>query len=71
MKADKHMEIWIGAYNAALTGLLAGRAGMILDINWSDPGEVATACRRFANQAVKDAEEHSSGLNTSQSRQAS
>jgi hypothetical protein len=59
LNSEEKRAIWIDAYNAALTGLLAGRGGMILDINWSDPGEVATACRRFANQAVKDAEEHS------------
>ena len=48
------MEIWIGAYNAALTGLLAATEGVRHD-PISNIQTIADVCKTFADQAVKDA----------------
>jgi len=51
---DELLKIWADAYNAALTGILSGRA-----TDDSVPPDlfvqgVANQCKRFADQAIKD-----------------
>jgi hypothetical protein len=58
MTAEKDMEIWTGAYNAALTGFVIAKAekGYLTAQNVRT---VTEQCTSLADQAVKDAQQHS------------
>jgi len=56
--------VWISAYNAALTGLLASKSHTIIfsAINVHD---ISDQCKAFADQALKDFREHLPARNLS------
>ena len=57
MLSETHNKVWSGAYNAALTGLLAANTN-VRQYPQDKIQDISRVCINFADQAIKDAKEH-------------
>ena len=58
-RREELKTVWLKAYNAALTGLLANNAHINFGLATDNATKaVAEICTRYANQAVKDFAEY-------------
>ena len=53
---EEREEVWTDAYNAALTGLLAAKAGGMERYTANNVTVVTDQCKALADQALKDAD---------------
>ena len=53
---EEREEVWTDAYNAALTGLLAAKAGGMERYTANNVSVVTDQCKALADQALKDAD---------------
>ena len=55
MTREEQFTVWTGAYNAALSGLLASKVHEMEGFSPNSVNVVTELCRAFADQALKDA----------------
>ena len=56
MIREEREEVWTDAYNAALTGLLAAKAGGMERYTANNVSVITDQCKALADQALKDAD---------------